>query len=348
MIVKNEQETLNRCLNSCYSLFDEIVIVDTGSQDNTKEIAKKFTDKVLDFKWCNDFSKARNFAILNTSCEYFMWLDADDVITEANLKKLKSLKENINNEDFFMLKYDISFDKNDIPTFSYFRERICKRNDKNLFHDPVHEAIQIYGNIKYLDISIQHRKVKANEKERNLKIYEDLIKQKVKFTDRQQFYYSRELFYNNKINKAIVNFKKFLKSSTGFIENKIEACENLSRCYLIKNDYLKAKQVLFNSFIYDLPRAEILCGLGYIYEAEGNYNKAIYYFKLALKAEINLNSGAFVRTDYYNYIPYLELCVCYFQLGDINKAEYYNNLALKLKPNEEIPNKNKDILNSLK
>jgi len=103
MIVKNEEITLNRCLSSCYKLFDEIIIIDTGSNDNTKNIAKKYTDKIFDFDWCDDFSKARNYGIEKCTSDYFMWLDADDIITEENLEKLFKLKKNIKNEDVIML-----------------------------------------------------------------------------------------------------------------------------------------------------------------------------------------------------------------------------------------------------
>ena len=62
MIVKNEEETLERALENAIVFADEIIIVDTGSSDNTKTIAKKFTNKVYDFDWVDDFSKARNYS----------------------------------------------------------------------------------------------------------------------------------------------------------------------------------------------------------------------------------------------------------------------------------------------
>ena len=62
MIVKNEEAVLARCLDSLRGLMDEIIIVDTGSTDNTKEIALKYTDKVYDFSWGDDFAAARNFS----------------------------------------------------------------------------------------------------------------------------------------------------------------------------------------------------------------------------------------------------------------------------------------------
>lgn len=59
---KNEEDVLARCLNCVKKFADEIIIVDTGSADKTKQVAKKYTDKLYDFSWCDDFSKARNFS----------------------------------------------------------------------------------------------------------------------------------------------------------------------------------------------------------------------------------------------------------------------------------------------
>ena len=213
-----------------------------------------------------------------------------------------------------------------------------------MFHDFVHEAITPSGNIKYLDITIQHRKTKENKPGRNLKIYEKHKKEF--FSPRQQFYYSRELYFNNKIKKAIINFKKFLKMKNAFIENKIEACLNLSNCYLILGDKLKAKQTLINSFLFDTPRSEILCTLAYILKSEGNYNDAVYYFNLATKNTPKINNGAFIQKEYYNYIPYIEMCVCYYNLKNYEKAYYFNELALKFKPNDKSCLSNKKLLES--
>ena len=79
MIIKNEEAVLERCLESIQDVVDEIVIVDTGSTDKTKEIAARYTDRIYDFPWCDDFSAARNFAFSKGMGEYLLWMDADDV-----------------------------------------------------------------------------------------------------------------------------------------------------------------------------------------------------------------------------------------------------------------------------
>ena len=92
MIVKNEEKVLERCLKSVSEFVDEIIIVDTGSEDKTREIAGKFTKKVYDFPWRDDFAAARNEAFSRATMDYCMWLDADDVVTDENRKRICCLK----------------------------------------------------------------------------------------------------------------------------------------------------------------------------------------------------------------------------------------------------------------
>ena len=84
MIVKNEEKHLARCLDTVRDLMDEIIIVDTGSADRTKEIAARYTDRIYDFAWIDDFSAARNFAFSMAGCDYIYSADADEVLDEEN------------------------------------------------------------------------------------------------------------------------------------------------------------------------------------------------------------------------------------------------------------------------
>lgn len=351
MIVKNEEKVLDNCLSSCFDLFDEIIIVDTGSKDKTIKIAQKYATKILNFKWNYNFSDARNYGILNCNCDYFMWLDADDIITKDNLERLKQLKIELDKEkpDCIFVKYNTGFDENGKVTFSYYRERILKNDKLNLFIDPVHEVVVPKGKIIYKEnIFIDHMKhLKENkninkDKSRNLKIYEK--QNKKTFSARQMFYYARELMGNEKYKKSIFWFKKFLKQEDAFLENKIEACINLSNIYSILNLKENAKEILFKSFCYDIPRGETLCEIGNLYMNEKDYQKAIYYFDLASRSKINKNNLGFTKQDCYNYIPYIQMCVCYYNLGMIDTSFYYNNLAKAIKPLNKIVLQNEEFL----
>ena len=70
MIVKNEEAQLAACLDSLKPIADEIIVVDTGSSDSTKEIAARYTDRIYDFPWIDDFAAARNFAFSKAKMEY--------------------------------------------------------------------------------------------------------------------------------------------------------------------------------------------------------------------------------------------------------------------------------------
>src|SRR5262245_5780920 len=80
MIVRDEAEVLGRCLSTVADLVDELVIVDTGSRDRTSAIAQEFGARVEPFRWCDDFAAARNHSFSLATCDWILWLDADDVL----------------------------------------------------------------------------------------------------------------------------------------------------------------------------------------------------------------------------------------------------------------------------
>lgn len=348
MIVKNEQDTLERCLNSVKDIVDEIIIIDTGSTDKTKEIAKKFTNNIYDFEWCYDFSKARNFSFSKATKEYIMWLDADDVILEKDRKKLIHLKKNLDKDvDVVMLKYDLNLDENGVPLMTFYRERILKRENNYFWESPIHEVIQTYGNIVKEDISITHKKIHQSDPKRNLLIFENMIKNNVEFDARQTFYYARELYYSKEYEKSIAQFKKFLSMPDAWKENKISAQIDLYNLYMeIKKEDLAIDSVL-NTFKYDLPRAEACCLLASYFANKEDYKNAVYWYKEATKRKINIDNGGFYIIDYYRYIPYINLSFCYYKLNNLKLSYKYNEKAGKIKPNSLQYLSNKKFFESL-
>lgn len=91
MIVKDEESCLGRCLQSVKELVDEIVIIDTGSTDRTKEIARSCGAHIVDFAWCDDFAAARNESIRHATGDWILMLDADETIAEQDHETIRSL-----------------------------------------------------------------------------------------------------------------------------------------------------------------------------------------------------------------------------------------------------------------
>lgn len=336
MIVRDEEDVLARCLKSIKDVADEIIIVDTGSQDRTKEIAAEFTDKIYDFPWCDDFSAARNFAFSKGTGEYLMWMDADDVFPSAEKRKFFDLKEELEKHpcDMVMMIYDAAFDEREQPVFSYYRERLIRNCSLAKWRGRVHEVIPPFGKIRYNEIHFQHRKETGSYSDRNLKIYEKMIFEGQKLDPREQFYYGRELFYQGKDKKAAEVFEGFLQEPDAWLENKLEAVRFLSYSLQRNGETEKALDVLLQGLRLAPPTGEHCCDLGrYFYEKE-QWENAVFWYENALHAEKRTDKGAFVQEECYGYLPCIQLCVCYDRLGDRGQAKMYNEMAGVLKPGD--------------
>ena len=348
MIVKNEEDVLERCLNSIQDAVDEIIIVDTGSTDQTKEIADSFTDKVFDFKWVNDFSKARNYAFSKATKDYCMWLDADDVVLEQDRNNLRKLKEELDPSiDIVLMKYHVGFNENGESNFSYYRERIIKNDGRHRWVSPIHEVIPMIGKTLYSEIGIIHKKVKATDPNRNITIFEDMLEQKIELDARQVYYYARELYYHQRYQEAIERFNQFLNREDGWKENKIEACQLLAKCYEALQEEKKRFESLLRSFYYDSPRAEIDCEIGNYFFDKREYRIAIYWYQQALSNDSKERKSGFIQSDCYDYIPLLQLCICFDRLHEVEKANMYNELVGQIRPTSKAYLYNKDYFSRI-
>ena len=343
MIVKDEELVLKRCLESIVDLVDEVIIVDTGSTDNTKQIASSYTKKIYSFKWIDDFSAARNYSFSKATMDYCMWLDADDVLDKLQRESFIKLKESITmSTDIVMMKYNIAFDEDNNPTFSYYRERLLKNNKGYLWSGAVHEAITPVGTVIYSDASISHKKLKQSNSDRNINIYRKQLANNKKLEPRHQYYYARELYYHNMFEEALNEFLDFMTAKDGWVENKIEACTLAAYCYYRLENEEDALRMLFRSFEYDSPRAELCCDIGKHFIDRNKYDIAIFWYKQALNIKPDNKRSGFILPECYDYIPNLQLCVCYDRLGNVNVAKYYNDKAGVIKPKSKqyLSNKN--------
>ena len=348
MIVKNEEMHIARCLDSMADLVDEIIIVDTGSTDRTVEIVSDYTDKVYSYSWKDDFADARNASFSRAVMDYCMWMDADDILEASERDKFLQLKQTLSADvDIVMMKYHTSFDEAGRPSFSYFRERWIRNCAKYRWTGAVHEVIPPDGRVVYSDIAVCHKKVGAGDPDRNLKIYQKMIAAGKYLEPRQQYYYGRELYYHRQYREAISVFEEFLLSAEGWIENKIEACSVCADCYYRLGEEQAALSTLLRSLGFDLPRAELCCEIGKYFLEHGNFHNAIFWYETALNTPKKEHSDGFILPDCYDYVPFLQLCVCYDRMGERQKAKEYNERAGSCKPYSQAYLYNKRYFDSL-
>lgn len=179
MITKNEEENLPRALDSVQGLVDEIILVDTGSEDKTLDIALQYGAKTYVIPWQNDFSLARNYALDQAQGEWILFLDADEELKNTNLDLKKFLQNSIE-EGFFLKIINMSEDQNILNSFAF---RLFRNNPLYRYEGKIHEQIlatieRLKPNavINWLDIEIYHygyleTQVKTKNKvQRNLDI----------------------------------------------------------------------------------------------------------------------------------------------------------------------------------
>lgn len=146
MIVKNEEKYLERCLTALKPILDEIdselIIADTGSTDKTVEIAKKFTKNVFYFEWINDFAAARNSTLERAKGEWFMFIDADEIIKDCTelIRFFKSGEYKAYNVATYCVRSYSN--ENDFKNYSdYHALRLIKKSKDVTFINPIHESL---------------------------------------------------------------------------------------------------------------------------------------------------------------------------------------------------------------
>ena len=349
LIVKNEEKNLSNCLNSVLSFADEIIIADTGSTDKTIEIAKNYTNQVYKIWWQNDFSKARNYTFNKAKKDFILWLDADDIITEDNQKKIIELKSTLTTKtDMVLMKYVNAINKNGEATSFFYRERLIKNSPNLRWIGFLHEVIPIQGNFIFKDITINHNKDKNKPyTKRNLNIYRLALKEGRIFTNRDYYYYGRELYYHKFYKKSISILKKFVKEEKNNTADIFEANLIIGECYVFQKNYSKALYFYFENLKNFIPSSKLFCKIGDVFFYQNLLQQAIYWYKLAI-SNANSSSHIFIDKDFETLIPYLQLCVCSYQNGDLISAKNYNLLAEKSSPNHPSVIHNKKLFENLK
>lgn len=327
MIVKNESKILRRCLDSYKPVWDELIIVDTGSEDDTIDIARTYTDKVYEFAWTGDFSEARNFAISKASCDYIFTADADEILEGENVESFLALKSCLDESvDVVQMYYGNQLDHGTVYNFDKeLRPKLFKRVKPIRFKDPVHETLDLEVRVIDTDIVITH-KPEGLHSGRDLDIFARLIKENREISPRLMRFLNRELYLLDDP-EEFDRFAPFLEnmfSQPGHSEDEMtEICILLARYHRIKGDYAKMYDYVTKAMAIG-STSEICTELGFYHLGKLDYdNAAIWFYNAAHETVpvLSIHSG----TD----IPLNALGDIYEALGNAELAAEYRAKAKK-------------------
>lgn len=285
MIVKNEEKVLARCLDSIVDLMDEIIIVDTGSTDRTKEIAARYTDKVYDFAWIDDFSAARNFAFSKATKDYIYTADADEVLDEENHKRFEILKEAFVPEiEVVQMKYGNQLSYG--TTYNYdeeYRPKLFKRLREWTWIEPVHERMRIDPVVYDSDIVITH-KPHASHAKRDFAVFQKYIKSGMRLSSHLHHMYAMELYISGDeedFAEAEPFFLESLQDATRAIDEQMEATCIVCRSARLRKDADLLLKITLPS-ISQGGSSEIAYELAEYFYERNDYGEAAVWYTTAM------------------------------------------------------------------
>lgn len=338
MIVRDEEDSLARCLESVAGVADEIIVVDTGSRDRTRQVAAGFTPHVVDFAWIDDFAAARNESFRHATRDFILWLDADDLLLPADRHALLELKAGLNPTiDAVSMPYHVSFDAAGNVLQSTRRLRLVRRARGFVWHGVVHEDLSAEGECHTVesDIVITHRKpAAAAPSRRNLEIFERFVGSGRTLRPADVFHYARELRAHREFARAIPYYVQFLEAGQGDPGLFPFVLHELASCYHMIGDLDKEWECTLKSLDMDIPRPEFSCRFGERFCKRAMYRQAIFWYELALDGRAGGGGGGAHNHAFTTWLPHQQLAFCHYQLGDYERSLHHNRLAARYLPDD--------------
>lgn len=329
MIVKNEERILARCLDSVADIMDEIIIVDTGSTDGTKEIAARYTDKIYDFEWIHDFSAARNFAFSKAGMEYIYSADADEVLDEENREAFKKLKEALLPQiDIVQMYYANQLSFGTIYNYDKeLRPKLFKRLRTFIWAEPIHEQIILEPVIYDSGVTITHMPENSH-KDRDLASFERIVSKGERLSGRLHNIYAKELFVSGE-ERDFLAAEAFFAASCLDTERSVDEIKEAA-CVVARAARIRRDTEKFFKYALKVVAcegcSEICCELGKYFMEHNELDEAIiWYYNGAYETEsiLNIHCGG--------DIPLIGLSECYRLAGDAKQAAEYERLAAEWK-----------------
>lgn len=337
-IVKNEAQYLSAMLDSIINIADEIIIVDTGSTDDTLEIIKSYKLKPYFYQWDNDFSKARNYALSQATKDWIFNIDADErLIVKADINDSLALKDHaymlqiknvlMGGKEYFYSSYTRLF-----PNFSdfYFKGEVHEYVTREKDHDK-----SIIKNIELIHLG--YNKINENKKYRNINI---LKKKFLNYQDKDNDYYhnkyliGKEYFTLNDFENGLEAYLEYINSDFGSTNvNLANAVTDIINLYYHLNRFDEMIECLEKYGEIGLSNPDFCIYYGdYISNIDKDYQKAIFYYQKALYFKPMNNPGISYTQSSIDYYPCLMIGINYLKLQKYNQAVNYLKKAVAINP----------------
>lgn len=335
LIAKNEAHNLPILAESIGDCFDEVILVDTGSTDNTVEIAKSHGFKVFHFDWVYNFSKARNFSFSKATSDFVMWMDLDDSLSDKEaFKNWKSSMMGL--ADYWLVNYHYAFD-GEKPVCTFARERVVRNNRGFQWKYFVHEGIVVPDpKVTQLFVTtwtINHRRTAedlAKDKGRNLGIFERNLDN---LDARMRYYFGKELFENGKAKEGYTHLLDAAKDASLDRFDRILALQYAASAAIQCGQFQEAIDIAIRGLQIDPLRAEYFATIGDAYLGQGRLLESVPYYEAATHCPPPKQGAIqpiFKSEVAYSLWPRMQLSRVYFQMGMLAKAKEVIQAAKQL------------------
>jgi len=343
MIVKNEEALLENCLNSVKNLVSEIIIVDTGSTDNTKIISRKFTNLIFDYKWENDFASARNYSLSKATGDWILILDADEYIDINTINVLKAFIKDPKYMEIISAKIE-SIYSDGRKTF-HCMTRFFKNNVGLKFKYKLHEQlfsekdeIKLY---KLNGFNIYHNGYSSEYKNRTEKLFrnEIILLDQIKEDPTTAFhYYNLQNVYHSqkRFSESLIMFYSMLKCMPEYSPKK--GNNFIPHSFLVAISCLIEEKKFEEAFKLIEEGSKFKTGLNYYYYFKAfclfkikQFTKSLMYLTLSLniksipliiQGDISAGICILFGHNLFNLKKYNSAIDYYKKIKNINKDKY--------------------------
>ena len=333
LIAKNEAKYIPRLVESLEGIHDELIVVDTGSDDDTAEVARKLGAKVFFRPWDDSFSRARNYSCDQATGEWIFCPDCDEVVRKPH-NFLDFLKKQPPQVNLVSLSLHTSWDERG-NLLTHFAAQRCFRRGTHRWHADAHEYLSPVEGVEQVqafceDAWFEHHPDLSKNRVWYINV---LRKQANESPDdgRYLFYMGREAMYYGLYAEAIGYLQRCVEKHAWGSE-KAQARIFMADCYAALKEFDKAEEQLILSLKEDPTRRDATFKLAEFYRERGEHQKAVVWYRMCTAVPYEGSQSYFCHEEFYGALPFLRMAYSYWYLGQVRKAREAFMLAKQKDP----------------